>query len=661
MVALRRFFHAEKAPSTPSSADRDSPLQSSRGRARAPSVPSSTLSENEHFQTIERQFEVLHDQLKARPVPPLQPPLSRSSSRRTNKNPRHVDLLEALFSSHRYHMQSSSTVSPITPYNEDVAERNMVPFLRREALKRRPYTRIVSALYQEDVADRNMAQNTRFPTACQLRTSQSYQLDDNRQRDGARGRARFRSKESQLINSISQEALYSIPKSIRDQVVADANGSDSAEEGLLRAQRSAPTLSELTPTSEDGISQYLGVPPAHKQGDSWTNRPLPDSPTLPTTTPVKKRQQESSTPSPRLSGNRRPSLDTRSGSKKNILDLSINTELATRGKSKKITHKAIQPPTPSPVDTENNPSIAEVMNSPLPVATPTPSPLPSSNKRVAEIMDMFRKAYTSTQEITPHPTFETLQEAIVREINSHEAFQRVPIPEQGPPFTPSPSQDSFDESATPPKPIALREGQRRRRKSSFIRPRRDSETRKSIATSDPSNPARRELDVPDRRRHTDAPPPSPGFFETLIPQHHNPPPQEPVTYMDLILRSENSADVNQSRISTVSVSPGGHPSSNTTPSVLYMRAQTTPTSDSPRSFTNSDSDSDIIHLPSVSSIPQVRIHGVDGNNITYTAENTTPRNAYRLMNWPKISSRSVNLRNSFAKTRTNSGQSVASY
>ncbi|RDW78624.1 uncharacterized protein DSM5745_05476 [Aspergillus mulundensis] len=658
MVALRRFFHAEKAPSTPVSAERTSQLQSSRGRA--PSVPSSTLSENEHFQNIERQFEVLHDQLKARPVPPSQPPLSRSSSHLTNKNSRHVDLVDALFSSHRYRMQSSSTMSPITPYNEDVAERNMVPFLRREALKRSPYTRIISALYQEDVADRNMAQNTTFPTARRLTESQSYQLDDKRQRDGARGRARSRSKESQLINSISQEALYSVRKSIRDQVVADANGSDSAVEGLLRAQRSAPTLSELTPTSEDGISQHLGVPPAHKQGDSWTNRPLPDSPTLPTTISVNKRQQESSTPSPRLSSSRRPLLGPRSGSKKNILDLSINTELATRGRPKKITHKAIQPPTPTTLDTKNNPSIAEVMNSPLPVATPTSSPLPSSNKKVAEIMDMFRKAYTSTQEITPHPTFETLQDAIIREINSHEAFQRVPVPEQGPPFTPSPSQDSF-ESATPPKPIALKEGQRRRRKSSFIRPRRDSETRKSISTSDPSNAPRRELEVPGRRRHTDAPPPSPGFFETLIPQHHNPPPEEPVTYMDLILRSESSAEANQSRISTVSVSGGSYPSSNTTPSILYMRAQTSPTSDSPRSFTNSDSDSDIIHLPSVSSIPQVKVHGVDGNNVSYAAENTTPRNAYRLMNWPKRSSRSVNLRSSFGKNRTNSGQSVASY
>ncbi|KAL4817354.1 hypothetical protein BDW67DRAFT_160325 [Aspergillus spinulosporus] len=657
MVALRRLFHAEKTPSTPVPGDRESQTQSFRGRP--PSSMTSALSVNEHFQNIERQFEVLHDQLKERPMSPAsQVPASRASSRLAKRNPRHVDLLDALFSSHRYQMQSASTLSPITPFNEDVAERNMVTFLRqRNELKRRNYTRIISALYQEGVADRNMAQNTLFPAARQLTKSHSYGTDDRQQRDGARGCARSRSRESQLVNSISQEALYSVPKSVRDQVVAHSNDSETNGECPLRTQRSAPALSEQTPKSEDGISHHLGVPPAHKQGDHWTNRPLPDSPTLPTTTPVNRGQQESST-SLRLPGDGRPPMATRSGSKKNILDLSINTELAARGRPKKIAHKVIQPPTPSNNDATKNPSIAEIMNSPLPVATPTPSPLSSSNQKVAEIMDMFRKAYTSTQALTPHPTFETLQDAIIREINSHEAFQRVPVPEQGTPFTPSPSQDSF-ESATPPKPIVLKEGQRRRRKGSFIKPRRNSEARKSISTSDPSSAPRRDLNVPRRRRHTDAPPPSPGLFDTLIPQHPNPS-EEPVTYMDLLLRSKNSTEPNGNRISTVSASGASQSSFSTRPSVLCMRAQTSPTSDSPTGFHESDSDSDIIHLPSVSSIPQVKVHGVE-NNVANTAESTTPQKAYRLVNWPKRASRGAGSRSSPGKNRTTSGQSVASY
>lgn len=679
MVALRRFFHAEKNPAAPASGDRESQTQSPLDRT--PNTASPALGENEHFQNIEKQFEVLHEQLKARPS---HIPLARASSRLTPKNPRHVDLLDALFSGHRYQTQSpgvaprTTIASPITPFNEDVAERNMAPFLRpRNGRKRNAYSRIISALYQEDVADRNISQTrrrsrslSRGTSRTRLTTSRSYQMDSERQGDETRGRSRSISKESQLVNSISQEALYSVPKSLRDQVVADSNESNAAAEKFVRTQRSAPTvMSEQEDMSEGGVSPHLGVPPAHKQGDSWTNTPLPDSPTLPTVTYVKRSSNDkktrdspaTATPSPRLPStpkNERPPMAPRTGSKKNILDLSINTELAARGRSKKITHRAIQPPTPSTLDGKKNPSIAEIMNSPAPLATPTQSPLPTSNKKVAEIMDMFRKAYTSTQAFTPHPTFETLQDAIIREINSHEAFQKVPVPDQGPPFTPSPSEESFDQSATPPKPIALKDGQRRRRMSSFTkRQQRDSDSRKSISTSIPINTTRGDLDVPNRRRHTDAPPPSPGFFDTLIPQQTSHP-DNSVTYMDLLLRSENSNPARRSR--TSSVNTGRNPRSSS-PSVLYMRAQTAPSNEGHVGFADDDGDSDIIHLPSISGIPQVQIQGVDENNVTYTAENTTPRNAYRLMNWPRKSSRSLSLRSTFAKNRTTSEQSVASY
>ncbi|KAL4807669.1 hypothetical protein BDV18DRAFT_135774 [Aspergillus unguis] len=671
MVALRRFFHSDKSSQTPASGVQDqtqSPLSRDSSTAASP-----VLSENEHFQNIERQFEVLHDQLKARPGPSsTQVPHSRASSRLTSRNSRHVDLLEALFSSHRYQVQgphAMSTLSPTSPYNEDIAERNMVPFLRpRNGRKKAAYGRIISALYQEDVADRNMEKNTIFPSTAQsrMKTSQSYQLDCQRHSDGARGRSRSRSKDSQLINSISQEALYSVPKSVRDQAAAESDEL-ILNDGPLRTQRSAPTLADFTPTSEGSVSTHLGVPPAHKQGDNWTHRPLPDSPTLPTATSFdrgsieNRGQQESSdapAPSPRLSNpGRRPSMAPRAGSKKNILDLSINTELAAKGRPKKISHKAISPPTPNTLEGKRNSSIAEIMNSPLPVLTSTPSPLPSSNKKVAEIMDMFRKAYTSTQEFTPHPTFESLQDAIIREINSHEAFQQLPLPEQGPPFTPSSSEDSY-ESATPPKPIALKEGQRRRRKSSFKNLRRPSETRKSISTCDPFDAPRQDLDIPNRRRHTDAPPPLPGFFDSLIPQHATAT-EDAVTYMDLLIRSENS-DPKQKRKTNMSGGSSSGPSSLGTPSVLHMRAQTGSPNGSPHRYSNSDSDSDsdVIHLPN---IPKVRIHGVDDNNVAYTVENTTPRNAHRLINWPRKSSRSHSLRGTFAKGRTTSDLSVTSY
>ncbi|KAI9373663.1 hypothetical protein BJX61DRAFT_372266 [Aspergillus egyptiacus] len=657
MVALRRLFHGEKAPSTPLSGDRDGSAYSTPERSSG-SVLSQPLSDNEHFHSLERDFETLHEQLKAQPTsPPTHIPLARASSRLARANARHIDLADALFTSHRYQIQSANTLSPITPYNEDVAERNMVPFLRpRGSRTRNAYNRIMSVLYQEDVADRNIAQNrrrsrslSRSSTRSRLATSHTHQ-PNSRQADGARGRPRSKTKDSQLVNSISQEALYSVPKSVRDKVASDSR--DPSPNGGLRTQRSAPTVLSDRPISRGTSSRtqtHLGVPPAHKQGDTWSNAPLPDSPTLPMGSYVTTRSDEkpkpqapgATSPSARLAsvpiGQGRP----RAGSKKNVLDLSIDTELAARGRSKKIVHRAIQPPTPNSHDMKATPNIAEVLNSPVPVATPSPSPLWSSNQKVAEIMDMFRKAYDSTREITPHPTFETLQDAIIREINSHEAFQRVPVPGAGPPFTPSPSQDSFDRSPSQPKPIVTKDGKdgqlsKLMRKSSLKRHRRGSESRGSISTSI-SFIGRRTLEAPtagpNRRRHTDAPPPTPGFFDTI--EFPRPPTSDvPVTYMDLLNRSEKSADTKRSR--ATSINGGGGRSTASTPSVVCMRAQTSRTTNDSRRSSVDDGDSEIIHLPSVRNIPRVQIHGVDGNNVTYGAENPTPRNTYRLVNWSKM-------------------------
>lgn len=368
----------------------------------------------------------------------------------------------------------------------------------------------------------------------------------------------------------------------------------------------------------------------------------------------------------------RPPMTPRSGSKKNVRDLSINTELASRGQSKKIAHRAIQPPTPNTFEMKQNPSIAEIMNSPVLASTPTSlSPLPhDTNQKVAEIMDMFRQAYSSTHAVTPHPTFETLQEAIIREINSHEAFQRVPIPNQGPPFTPSAAQPSFDRSvpsdAKSPasgssRTLSLKDTQLSKliRRGSFRKHRRGSEANRSISTSVPSKVFRRAAETTTRRRHTDAPPPSPGFFNSMAapPQDE----EQQVTYMDILLRSQKSAPTFPTRptnehhhqsqtskhlghsqslntMTSYSHSCGGTSQSSTAPSVYYMRAQTSASSsDSHPSFSVDDSDEEVIQLPSVG-IPQVQIQGVDENNVTYVAGNTSPQTAYRLMNWPRKTS-----------------------
>ncbi|KKK20535.1 hypothetical protein ARAM_005869 [Aspergillus rambellii] len=658
MVVLKRFFHAERASPTPGSRDADIPSRSPSQRTQASGLGLSSknaqlLDGNGHFQNIEKQFEAMHEQLQARSMPPpTHIPLSRASIRLANRNARHIDLLDALLTFQKHQIVSSGLVSPTAPYNEDVAERNMAPFLRgRQPRSKNLYSRSISPLYQEDVADRNIARNRRRSRSLtRSKSHRSYQ--PSCQNGGVKGRPRSKTKESQILRSTSPDSLRPI----------------QTPQGETRA--SSSNDSEIPYTG-----RHLGVPPAYKQGDSWSNTPLPDSPTLPMTMGYQPRKlnenprQDSpagSTPSPRLpktpKEQKSPGFRPRSsGLKKNVRDLSINTELAALGRPHNIAHRAIQPPTPSNLEGNQTSSIAEVMNSPLQIATPTSpalSLLPMTNQKVAEIMDMFRRAYMSTQTISPHPTFETLQDAIIREINSHEAFQRVPVPEAGPAFTPSPSQDSFDKSAPALKPsssTSLKDGQLSRliRKGSLKRHMRDSELRKSISTSVPSHVSRQ---TPSRRRHTDAPHPTPGFFDTTEPNQITG--EETVTYMDLLLQTEKSTP-----------QPCCASGLSTTPSILYMRAQTSGSDrESRASLSADDSDDEIIHLPSVGTIPQVQIHGVDENNVTYVAaENTTPRNAYRLMNWPRKSNRSVSwrstlTRNGSASTKNrNSGLSVQSY
>jgi hypothetical protein len=267
------------------------------------------------------------------------------------------------------------------------------------------------------------------------------------------------------------------------------------------------------------------------------------------------------------------------------------------------------------------------------------------------MMDLFNKAYMSTQAVSPHPTYETLQDAIVREINSHEAFQRVPVPAAGPPFTPSSEQDSFAKENQRPKLMS---------KNSFRKHRRNSESRRSISTIVPSKVLRKVSASPvaARRRHTDAPPPSPGLLADIQNQTSaepiapRPATGDQLTYMDVLLHASNgkpptssgpkttstsrrrgrseSADANLS--SVVRTTPDIMPH---TPGTVYcLQAHSTPSKDSQ---TSEDTDDDIIHLPSVAGPPppRVQIEGVDENNVRYVIDSTSPVDAQKLMSWPQ--------------------------
>ncbi|PWY72228.1 hypothetical protein BO94DRAFT_525818 [Aspergillus sclerotioniger CBS 115572] len=662
MVALRRFFHAEKS-SPASSDDQDAQAGSPGGddHHASPNIkPSQRMAAENNCQKPEEQGDVTRGRMQSRPLSARsQAPPSRASNRPPERNPRHVDLLDALFSSHRYHIQSASTLSPITPYNEDIAERNMVPFLRGLALKQKAYSRPVSALYQEEVADRNIS-NSRNNTRSLSRSAsarsratppRTRQLGSQRYEED---RPLSRAKGTIMPRSYSPESLASVPRSRTDER-AGSSREAASQRSNLRSQRSAPDLlsERLSAPQEEassGSNGYLGVPPAYKQGNNWSNTPLPDSPTL----PLSMRHDSSMNEDQSV----RNAPSTRSA-KKNVRDLSINTKLAARkSPTTKLAHRAIQPPTPSATDAKQAPSIAEVMNSPLPVATPTSvSPLPPFNEKVTEIMDMFKEAFASTQVVTPHPTFETLQDAIVREINSHEAFQRLSFPTE-PSLTPSPSQESFDRALHVPlcpslgleRSLSAKEGQFSKfiGKSSFKKHKRSPDQRESISTSVPLT-AFRASGTTSRRRHTDAPLPSIGFLGTgETKQQHIEKPGEQMTYMDLLLKSENSDNIsikqqpydnpNHSVSTKTNSSHGELEDIGRAPSVLHMCAQASQsrdqTSHSQMSYSEDDSDDEIIQLPSVGEMPQVYLQTVDQNNVTFmTRKKMTPRNTYTL--WPR--------------------------
>ncbi|KAF4163758.1 hypothetical protein CNMCM6936_000290 [Aspergillus lentulus] len=556
MAILKRLFQAEKS-SLANTADSDEtrgpPTQAVNPLQRSLSLNSSRqLDADEHFQSIEKQFEELHAQMQTRPLSSRShAPTSRASSRFTQRNPRHVDLLEALFSSHRYQVQIANALSPTTPFNEDIAERNMVRFLQGQPRTTKVYSRIISTLYQEDVADRNIAKN----------------------RMNKRTIPRSASSRSQPASASTGEVTQ---REIGTQSFTRANGgkitpassrpgsSSSSQPRSLRAPKLTPNImAECTNASGEqsapNAGGYLKVPPAHKQGDQWSNTPLPDSPTLPVPMTQGRMMGLSggrgtpgltrSSPSVRSNGS---STSPRLNSKKNVRDLSINTELAARGKPKsRISHCAIQPPTPSNHDIKQNPSIAEVMNSPLPLRTPTLMfPLPPSNQK-AEVVGMFKQAFSSSAvTISPHPTFETLQDAIYIDYHTCDGL-----------------------------PSSLRFNQ-------------------------------------ETKAHRCSPP-SPGFLnvpqDRTLADNEKPEEQEQVTYMDILLRSQKSPPNPKWRKSPETIRGFGRTQStgtlgsyslsdgsNPTPSVYYMRAQTSsPSSDGRNSLSADDSDEEIIQLPSI--------------------------------------------------------------
>ncbi|KAJ5200485.1 hypothetical protein N7472_005689 [Penicillium cf. griseofulvum] len=673
MVALKKLFQTDKSISRPATSlglegcgmepyfhTVDSPTRSHF--EGFPSRTSQSLDVAHHFDQIEKQFEDLHDRLE-RPTSAQSQLRPRTTHFAPSKpqNGRHIDLMHALFSTERNQTITPEPLSPpLSLYNEDVAERNMTRFLRIQYRNGLATSGILSALYQEDVADRNIAKYSSPGRSLSHLSSRSSPAAPGRVRIPEGQRRKVRKRDPGKPAWASAENLRT-KLSPEDGSGTSSPRSQSHIGNYPRLQRSAPSLSadeDFVPQEDAPPTpvQRLGVPPAHKQGKRWSNTPLPDSPTIPTpmgssdgaakasSVPrppaIISRRTQSSLPPPQLS---------EPGSKKNARGLSINTQLAAKG-SPKIGHRAIQPPTPSTCDLKQAPSIAEVMNSPLPVPSPISPPKSSSRFKASDMMDFFSKAYKATQ--GSHPTHETLQDTIVREVNSHEAFRRVPVPAPGPPFTPSPEQDEFSNSVRPATALHRSASAKNRlmNRNSF-KHKSAPETRRSISTSvGYDRLLRRVSGSPAPRRHTDAPAPSPGFLAEF--QHDKEPiitrpgSEEPITYMDVLNASSEQRPISTGGCASPSVShqrgrsesignltaiPCSTPDMPFAPGTVYcMQAHSAPSSDA----SNEDSDDDIIHLPNLSA-PRVQIEGVDENNIRYVIDAASADEAQKLMYWPQ--------------------------
>ncbi|KAJ5499048.1 hypothetical protein N7453_008099 [Penicillium expansum] len=643
MVGLKKLLLVEKALSRPATSlglegcgiDQpyfhtavDSPTRS-HFEGGFPSGDSQSLDVAHHFDQIEKQFEDLHDRLERSTSSQSQVrPLSSHFVPQKPKNGRHIDLMDALFSTEN---NQTTTPEPLSPpaslYNEDVAERNMTRFLRIQCRNGLAKSGILSALYQEDVADRNIAKYS----------SPGRSLSHLSSRSSPAAPGRVQIPESQRRNARKRDPgkpSWASAENLRKKLSHDGSGTSSTRPqsqlgNCLKSQRSAPSLSadeDFVPQEDAPPTpvQRLGIPAAYKQGKRWSNTPLPDSPTIPIpmgdsksaveAPPVPRppatiaRSTQRSLPPPKL---------TEPNSKKNARGLSINTQLAAKGRPK-IAHRAIQPPTPSTSELKQGPSIAEVMNSPLPVSTPINAAGRHSPR------GQFPRG------IPPSP-------------------RSAP----GPPFTPASDKNEFSNDFRLATTLhRSSSGKNRLMNKSSSKHKSTLESRRSISTSVGYDRLLRKVSgSPARRRHTDAPAPTPGFLAEFQP-HEEPiitPPgsREPITYLDVLHASSEQQPISTSGCASPSVSrKRGRSQSigNLTamacsgsdvpfvPGTVYcMQAHSAPSSNS----SHEDSDDDIIHLPNPSPPPRVQIEGVDENNIRYVIDAASPDEAQKLMYWPQ--------------------------
>ncbi|PGH12619.1 hypothetical protein AJ79_04116 [Helicocarpus griseus UAMH5409] len=467
MATLKRLFNVERTlfQSTspeltenescgPSSGDVSSCRALSSGSPER-NLPRLPHMQNQTFYGIEKQFEDLHDQFRCRSSPSLKNKRFTSLEPKSShyRKQRHVDIVEAGFPVH--HPRVPTPISPEVIYNEEIANRNIHGRQRSDNLNKK-YANVISAVYQEDVADRNILlsgggpgradsqnnfNNGRSVSSLSFYREGRPRLWSGARATGARTPSEERRAELRVISS--DQDLRSHPPSYKPENV---DSSPPRRIGVrqyiaLRLRNSSPALSTTGPerspprqaprtpvrtkTVHDASpsARDAGKAPRPVTQRSSVNPPRQDV-IRPKTNP-----EHRDTLKPPASGDVSSRLLTptsaRLSTRKNVRDLSINTQLAAPKQNfVKVSNQPANAPIPTP-KREPNASIAEIVNSPLPAATPSTVAERRPSYNVEEIMSMFRQAYKSSQAANPHPTFETLQDAIVREINSHEAFRQV--------------------------------------------------------------------------------------------------------------------------------------------------------------------------------------------------------------------------------------------
>lgn len=468
MSALRKLFSSERPifhyditdggqnSYSPLAQESDSP-ETRPSRLRHRSTP--------QYIGFEKQFEDLHEQLESRP-PQRRSCLGHMSSPRRTK--RHVDVLEAIFS--KQSLYHAPTVVPLTTtsYNEDIAERNLAGGGQEHGSCPSRYSHVISAIYQEDVADRNMVPFS--PPILISPPPGEEQVAGNNQKRAVARRVKKSQRESDSSLCEETAALRTIAsdQDIRRHPSCSSNRNelssgkklraDVDENNPLRSRKSAPNFSvhpaedeEQNPNEASTARKKLpqarrtqGTSQAEQGCEQTIERPLSkssnDDPKAAKESTSKPESQENSSSPEHSSSNRLLSPNSaRRRVKRNVRDLSINTQLAAPGKKfAKISKKSPLRPVPVSPCREPSSTLDEIVNSPIALTSPiNPSPR-LTGFTASEMLNLFKQAYASSQTNAARPTFESLQDAIIREINSHDAFSHL-NPQSPSPVSPVPS------------------------------------------------------------------------------------------------------------------------------------------------------------------------------------------------------------------------------